>query len=110
MTSAIRAVTFDYWGTLVWEDGGVLRDRRIALWTRVLDEAGFAVRPEALADAVEVSWTTYVGRWESNVQYGREDALHDILATLGIEPPPGVRTALAEVFATAHRGADLRFA
>jgi FMN phosphatase YigB (HAD superfamily) len=110
MHRPIDAITFDYWGTLVWEDGGMLRRRRTDRWIRTLADAGFAVDPRALEAAVDASWATYVHRWESNSQYGGRDALTDVLAALGLDPSPDVRARMFDAFASAHRGADLRVA
>jgi putative hydrolase of the HAD superfamily len=109
-SALIQAVTFDYWGTLVWEDGGMLRGRRVDLWMERLARAGFVVDRDAMAAAVDASWATYVGRWESNTQYGGWDALGDILQALRLDPPADVRAAMFDAFASAHRGAHLRVA
>jgi FMN phosphatase YigB (HAD superfamily) len=110
MTPTIQAVTFDYWGTLVWEDGGALRRRRADHWIDTLARAGIVVDPAAMTAAVDAAWATYVGRWESNTQYGGQDALADVLLALRVDPPADVRAAMAEAFVAAHRGAELRIA
>ena len=46
--TAIAAVTFDYWNTLVWEERGPLRGRRQEAWAGLLEDAGFAVERDAL--------------------------------------------------------------
>jgi len=39
---SLDAVTFDYWGTLVWERPGELAGRRVDAWARILAAAGLA--------------------------------------------------------------------
>ena len=71
----IEAVTFDYWNTLVFEERGYLRGRRLEAWAGVLEEAGFAVERERLAAAFESSWNTFVDSWKAGGQYRAAEAI-----------------------------------
>ncbi len=46
--TAIEAVTFDYWNTLIYEDRGHLRGRRLEAWAGILEDVGFACEREQL--------------------------------------------------------------
>jgi FMN phosphatase YigB (HAD superfamily) len=107
MTGIVDAVTFDYWNTLVWEERGVLRGRRMRAWAGILEEAGSPFGPERLERAFDDSWSAYEAAWEGNRQYLYTEAADEIIGRLGLEPPPDVRAALVEGFLRAAEGAEL---
>ena len=91
---AIRAVTFDFWNTLVYEERGHLRGRRLDAWAGILEEAGFALEREQLDLAFDASWTRFVDRWESGEQYQAVQAAEEIVELLGFHMPAvGARRA-----------------
>lgn len=107
MAGRYEAVTFDYWNTLVWEEAGHLRGRRVEAWAGLLEEAGFAME-RALLDAVFTrSWDRYVEHWTSNQQYQAVRAAEEMLQQLGFDVPPHVRRALIESFTEVGRHAEL---
>jgi len=91
-----NVVTFDFWNTLVCEDGGA-RDRRVDAWLGVLEGEGLALERERLHEAVGESWGAFLAAWRRNRTYGATDAVDDVLGALGLTPPSAVRTALVEV-------------
>jgi putative hydrolase of the HAD superfamily len=105
--TAIEAVTFDYWNTLIYEDRGHLRGRRLEAWAGILEDVGFAVERERLDVAFETSWQRYVDSWTANQQYQAVKAAEDILQDLGFDVPPDVRSALIEAFSNAGEEAEL---
>ncbi|HEY1330299.1 MAG TPA: HAD family hydrolase [Actinomycetota bacterium] len=107
----VDAVTFDYWSTLVYEDPPrLLRDRRIAAWSRLLRDAGQA-RPDArLVDAFDESWISFERSWEVNEQYGPTDAVDAAMASLGLDGREELRASLLAAFTDAWVGAELRVA
>ncbi|MDQ3757918.1 MAG: HAD family hydrolase [Actinomycetota bacterium] len=105
--SAIEAVTFDFWNTLIYEDRGHLRGKRLEAWTGILEDVGFACEREQLDVAFEASWKRYVESWTANQQYQAAQAAEDILEDLGFDVPPDVRSMLIEVFGRAGDDAEL---
>lgn len=89
----LEAVCFDYWNTLVHEDGRMARLRREA-WAGLLGQAGRAVADHELDVAFEGAWRRFNEAWEANRQYLAADAARDVLADLGIDDPDGELVAL----------------
>ena len=105
-----QAVTFDFWNTVMAEQRGHLRGRRMAAWVGVLEEAGFAVERQQLDAAFDASWERYVRAWTANQQYHAAQAAEEIVEALGFEVPPGVRRALVDAFGRAGEEAELELA
>jgi putative hydrolase of the HAD superfamily len=104
---AIEAVTFDFWNTLVYEDRGHLRGRRLEAWAGILEDAGFACEREQLEMVYEASWERYVENWKGNQQYQAVQAAEDAIEQLGYDLPDDVRTELTEAFGRAGEEAEL---
>jgi putative hydrolase of the HAD superfamily len=85
----IEAVTFDFWNTLMYEEAGHLRGRRLAAWIGILEDAGFAVERQQLDAAFDASWDHYVAAWKANQQFSAVDAAGNILERMGFDMPPG---------------------
>jgi FMN phosphatase YigB (HAD superfamily) len=103
----VDAVTFDYWNTLVHEEPGHLRTRRIGAWLGILDEAGVAVTSESLHELFERSWEIFAERWRANDPLHAHEAAAMILAELGHDLPSTLREALIEAFVRAGDDAEL---
>ena len=88
----LDAVCFDYWNTLVHEDGRMLGIRRQA-WASVLGEAGLAVADHELDVAFEGAWRRFNAEWQANRQYVAVDAARDLLESLGIDDGDGTLVA-----------------
>jgi FMN phosphatase YigB (HAD superfamily) len=113
----IRAVTFDFWETLVSEgrgidaeEDGTMRTRQQRRWSEILSEAGFRVDDAAIGSAFDRNWEVFHRSWHSNVQHGAFEATPLICDWLGVDPPADVREALVESFADVGRAAPLRLA
>ena len=100
----IRAVTFDFWNTLMVDGGPVGRDRRIDAWMGILEDAGFAAERESSDAAMAASWERFLSSWKSGEQFGHVEAAVDIVERLGFDLPPGVHDELLSTFltSTAH--------
>ena len=72
----LRAITFDVWDTLLWEEPGSLRTERLAYW----DEHGI----RGAEDAHDEAHRTYVEAWQRGEQFRIEEASELIAARLGI--------------------------
>ena len=105
--TAIEAVTFDYWNTLVYEERGHLRTRRMDAWAGILEDAGFAVERQQLDVVFDASWERYVSAWTANEQYQAVQAAEDAIVDLGFDLPDDVRAGLSEAFGRAGDEAEL---
>src|SRR5688572_28057747 len=104
----IEAVTFDFWNTLMYEEAGLLRGRRLAAWLGILEDAGFAFERQQLEAAFDRGWDGYVAAWKSNRQYHAAEAAESIIEALGFEPPPAVRAELLTTFREAGNEAEIK--
>ena len=108
--TAIEAVTFDFWNTLVYELRGQLRSHRLEAWAGLLEEAGFALERVQLEAVYDSAWEAYVTSWKANQQFQAAEAAEHIIEKLGFNVPPDVRDALVEAFGRAGESAELRLA
>ena len=103
--AAIEAVTFDYWNTLVYEERGHLRGRRLEAWAGILEDVGYAVERSRLDAAFDSSWERFTASWVAGEQYRAAEAAEHVLEELGFAPPADVKAALLEAFGRAGEGA-----
>ena len=108
--TAIEAVTFDFWNTLVYELRGDLRSRRLEAWAGLLEEAGFALERVELEAVYDGAWDAYVASWKANEQFHAAQAAELIIERLGFKVPADVREALLEAFGRAGEEAELHLA
>lgn len=94
----LRAITFDYWNTLVVDGATGLRDHRLEAWSGVLEGAGFATERERLGLAFESAWQKFQEAWNAGEQYRHVEAVLDILDELGYEVPPDIQGALLSTY------------
>lgn len=104
----IEAVTFDFWNTLMYEEAGYLRGRRLAAWVGILEDAGFAVERQRLDAAFDTAWASYVEKWKANEQFQATEGAEALLELLGFGVPAAVRDELIHAFRTAGDDADIR--
>jgi putative hydrolase of the HAD superfamily len=105
--TAIEAVTFDYWNTLVFEERGHMRGRRMEAWAGILEDAGFAVERQHLDAVFDASWERYVSAWTANEQFSAVQGAEDAMERLGFELPLDVKGTLLEAFGRAGEDAEL---
>lgn len=110
--TAIEAVTFDFWNTLVYELRGELRSRRMEAWSGLLEEAGFALERVELEAVYEGAWQTYLASWKANEQFLAAQAAEHIIENLGFVVPDDVRHELVDAFgnAASASGVELHLA
>jgi putative hydrolase of the HAD superfamily len=101
------AVTFDYWNTLVYEELGHIRGRRLDAWSGILEEAGFARERQQLDAVFESTWERFGQAWTANQQYRAAEAAEQIVEALGFDVPNDVRVALIDAFGRAGDEAEL---
>ena len=99
---SIRAVTFDFWNTLVREHDGA-RDRRVAALVLALAEIDQPRSPEQVEAVVDGLRTWFDARWLDNLVVDPEVGAARLVTALELEPGPRVVDAVAGVF---HAGGD----
>jgi FMN phosphatase YigB (HAD superfamily) len=72
----IAAVTFDFWNTLMWEEPGSLKEKRLEAWAEKL---GLDLDLEAAHDAAHQE---YVDSWTAGRQFRVEEAVDHMLERL----------------------------
>jgi FMN phosphatase YigB (HAD superfamily) len=81
----VKAVTFDFWNTLIQADDAGVRDRRLTAWLGLLAGEGFRLDGDVVRSALRHAGQRFEASWKDNRYYGAADAVEDILAKLGIE-------------------------
>ena len=93
----VRAVTFDFWNTLVDQSSGTSRHHRLEAWLGVLEAEGLTVERGNLDTALDVGRTAFDTAWRANRHYGAADSVQDSLAHLGLQLPSRVVDALVDI-------------
>jgi FMN phosphatase YigB (HAD superfamily) len=105
MPAMKQAVTFDFWNTLMWEEPGSLREKRLEIWAAVLADAGAAAERLRLARAHDAAHQMYVDSWSAGRQFRVEEAVELMLEQLDGQRASDRRNAFAEGFSEAGRRA-----
>ena len=92
----MRAVTFDFWSTLVRDDPQIM-ELRLSAWKQILDGTGHPMSVEQIKDAFGKAWVAYVEAWQANVPFGAAHALEIMVSHLGVAPDATVTSALLQV-------------
>lgn len=98
----IRAVTFDFWDTLVAGaagSGSAMRRLQIDRFAATLDEAGRHVPGDELASAFDANWERFEERWIANTgQYTPADTVGFVAERIGLPLDDALRTRLVDGF------------
>ena len=98
----IRAVTFDYWNTLVVAYDEALFGKRGDHVVDVLATAGYIVTREDVDQAFSGSWKTFREAWKANRQHVTADGVARVLELLEV---PGDEVVVTELVAHFESGA-----
>lgn len=90
----MRAVTFDFWNTLIQADNPRFRDRRLTAWMGLLAGEGIEIEGHVVQGAIHHAGQRFDQNWRANQVYGPADAVEDMLDHLGVKVGPGVREGL----------------
>ncbi len=101
MPAALKAVTFDYWQTMLYEEPGGLVSGRLSAWAGLLEEAGAPVEMEILRLAHQSAFDQASASWRAGVQYTADHAGRHVLDRLGVEVPGDVARAFVEAYSSA---------
>lgn len=94
----IKAITFDFWNTLVREERQVFRDRRVESWLYAL-EGEVAVPERSVLDAaMDRNRHRFDRAWEANLSYSAHDAVADVLEDIDLAPSASVVDQLVLAF------------
>ena len=104
----IRAVTFDFWNTLMWEEPGSLKRKRLEVWAETLPAAGVEVDAARLEAAHDAAHRAYEEAWRANRQFVVEHATEQIAAALWpAEEAARARDLLIDGYSEAGRRATI---
>lgn len=92
-----RAITFDFWNTLVVETTQPVETRQ-QLWLETLADAGHEVTAERLGEAFKHSWGRFDERWKANEQSTAELMARDAIDHLGLGLSGGVADRLVDAY------------
>lgn len=92
----MRAVTFDFWNTLLRADDAGVRDRRLTAWLGLLAGEGLELDGEVLGGAMRHAVGRFDEHWRRNEFYGATQAVADVLAHLGIDVAPATQRQMVE--------------
>jgi putative hydrolase of the HAD superfamily len=90
----VKAVTFDFWNTLLDADTAGIRNRRLTAKLGLLAEAGFDLDGEVVTGAMRHASQQFDANWRVNQYYGAQHAVDDIVDHLGIDASPELRAGL----------------
>jgi len=109
--SPLRAVTFDFWQTLVAEAPGHMRAMQLERWETSLADAGQHRSSEEIEAAFAANWERFEERWHTNTgPYTPGDAVEFVTTHLDISPVDGLHEGLLEHFRIVGETAELRVA
>jgi putative hydrolase of the HAD superfamily len=98
----VRAITFDFWDTLVRSDTPAYRlARRIAV-AEELARHGLPAEHDAIERAFDVVWERFDAAWALNEQFTGHHAAEAVLEALGHDPEPEVRKRIVEAYLGAN--------
>jgi putative hydrolase of the HAD superfamily len=107
----LRAVTFDFWHTLVAEHPGTMRRIQLEEWSRLLARAGHAREHADLEAAFAKNWQRFEEHWWSNSgQYTPTDSVLFITEELSVDPTDELRGALIDSYRVVGEAAELEVA
>jgi FMN phosphatase YigB (HAD superfamily) len=75
----VQAVTFDFWNTLMWEEPGSLKEKRLEVWTEALEGLGASVDPVQLERAHDAAHQEYVDSWTAGRQFRVQEAVEHMV-------------------------------
>ena len=107
----IRAVTFDFWHTLVAEHPGTMRRMQLDRWGRLLGRAGQPRDPADIESAFAKNWQRFEEHWWTNTgQYTPTDSVSFLTQELSVDATDELRTDLIDSFRVVGETADLEVA
>src|SRR6266576_6380053 len=108
----LRAVTFDYWDTLVAGDRRTsMRDLQVSEFEAALAAAGHKVGRARIEELFEENWSRFEAAWLANEgQYTPTDTVDYLWGRLGLDRADGLRDRLIDTFREVGEQAPLEAA
>ena len=108
----LRAVTFDYWDTLVAVDRRTsMRDLQVREFEAALAAAGHQIGRSRIEELFEENWSRFEAAWLANEgQYTPTDTVDYLLGRLGLDRADGLRDRLIDTFREVGERAPLEVA
>jgi putative hydrolase of the HAD superfamily len=107
----IRAVTFDFWHTLVAEQPGTMRRMQLERWGRLLAGAGQPRHRAEIESAFAKNWQRFEEQWWTNAgQHTPTDSVSFLTQELSVDATDELRTDLIDSFRVVGETADLEVA
>lgn len=103
---AIRAITFDFWDTIVRADTPATRHRRRLAIAEVLENRALPVDHDQIDGAFDEAWSRFDASWALGEQFTGHHAAETVLEVLG-HTDDDVRREVIEAYVTAPRSMDL---
>ncbi len=97
----IRAVTFDFWNTLIVPENDLTRESRTEAVVAAVHGAGIEVSREQVEQAFVGLFETFNEHWASNRQFTAEHAAAVVIERLAPEVASAAREEITEAFAGA---------
>lgn len=107
-SAPVRAVTFDYWNTLVVSDAPGLQSLRLRRWVAMLDGARVRCSVDRIDAVFTTVWAEHQAAHDRNERYDAERAARRSLELLGLALPDDLTEALVEAFGSAGAALDLQ--
>jgi putative hydrolase of the HAD superfamily len=96
MLDRVKAVTYDFWNTLMWEEPGTVRAARRGQVELALEEAGLPVEPETIeAGLIAISRKQHEG-WMRGELFQPHDGARHFVDSLGHELPEEHELAITD--------------
>ena len=103
----IRAVTFDFWNTLVQAPGSDAFARRVDHWVSAIAEVGHERTPDQVRGGFDRSWETFQDAWKSNRQFLTEDSVRLVLQELDLAGEEQLAEVLVQDYVAGTLESDL---
>ncbi len=105
MAQAVKAITFDFWNTIVRAPGGLMNEARRRAITDVCAECGVELEAELLGESLREVVSSYERSWSVGAHFHPREGAEMLVRSLGLEGGAGERAA--EAFLTVARNAPV---
>ena len=108
LVEPVRAITFDFWNTVMAEPHGGLEGARVDRWEALLEQLESPRPRAAIVAAHAAAVNEQQDAWRANEQYVTTDATQAMIAALELDLSPSETAAFDAVFVHAALGAGVR--
>jgi FMN phosphatase YigB (HAD superfamily) len=105
VTQPVKAVTFDFWNTIVRAPAGLMNEARRRAIVDACGECGVEVEQELLTESLSKVARSYESSWSVGEHFHPREGAEILVRSLGLEGVAGER--VAEAFLTVARNAPV---